>query len=122
MDWFFTVIKKYAVFSGRAGRPEYWYFTLIYLLASVLLTFFDIIAGTYNQKTDIGLLSTIFFLALLCPVFAVTVRRLHDIGKSGWWMLISIVPIVGIIVLLVFVCKLGDSTTNRFGPRPDPAS
>jgi uncharacterized membrane protein YhaH (DUF805 family) len=119
MDWFVTALKRYAVFSGRAGRPEYWWFALIYLLASVVLTFVDGITGTLNLELGIGLLSGLFALALFLPALAVTVRRLHDTDRSGWWVLLALVPVVGVIVLLVFLVLPGGGP-NRHGDAPAP--
>jgi uncharacterized membrane protein YhaH (DUF805 family) len=121
MDWFVTGLKKYAVFRGRAGRPEYWYFTLIYFLASIVLVVLDAIAGTFAAGSGVGLLSGIFSVALALPVLAVTVRRLHDTGRSGWWLLIVLVPLIGAIVLVVFTLQAGTEGANRFGPGPEPA-
>jgi uncharacterized membrane protein YhaH (DUF805 family) len=118
MNWFVTALKRYARLSGRAGRPEYWYFILIYLLASALLSIVDGIVGTYNAKAGIGLLSGLWGLALLVPWLAVSVRRLHDIGRSGWWVLIGFVPLVGFVVLLVFACTRSEPAANRYGAGP----
>ena len=118
MNWFVTALKRYAQFSGRAGRPEYWYFVLIYTLASVFLSFVDGIMGTHSSKTGGGLLSLIFALALLIPGLAVSVRRLHDIDKSGWWTLIGLIPLIGLVVWLIFACRRSDASSNRFGSEP----
>ncbi len=118
MSWFIEALKKYAVFSGRSRRKEYWYFVLFVVIISIVLSIIDGLFGTYHRSTGAGLLSTIFSLAVLIPSIAVSVRRLHDIDRTGWWVLISLVPLVGWIVLLVF--HLQDSTlgTNRYGPNP----
>ncbi len=118
MEWFTEALKKYAVFSGRSRRKEYWYFVLFTVLISIALSIIDGLTGTYDNSAGIGLLSGIFSLAILIPSIAVSVRRLHDIDRTGWWILISLVPIIGWIVLLVF--HLQDSTpgTNRYGPNP----
>ena len=118
MDWFVTVLKRYAVFSGRAGRPEYWFFTLIYLVAAVVLALIDGILGTVHARAGIGLLSGVFALALFLPALAVTVRRLHDSNRSGWWCLVSLVPLLGPLVLLVLMLLRGSAGPNRFGPAP----
>ena len=118
MDWFVTAIKRYAQFSGRAGRPEYWYFSLIYLLAAVILTVLDLIAGWYSRDAGIGLLSALFSIAVFVPSLAVTVRRLHDTGRNGWWTLVAVVPLVGIIVLLVFLAQRSDPAPNAWGDGP----
>ncbi len=118
MNWYFEGLRKYAVFSGRARRMEYWAFTLISGAINLGLTIVDMVIGTYGEDGGFGLLSGIYSLALVIPGLAVTVRRLHDTDRSGWWMLISLAPCVGGIVLLVFL--LSDSTPgeNRYGPSP----
>ncbi len=122
MEWFTEALKKYAVFSGRSRRKEYWYFVLFTVLISIALSVIDGLIGTYDSSAGVGLLSGIFSLAILIPGIAVSIRRLHDIDRTGWWVLISLVPIIGWIVLLVF--HLQDSTpgTNSYGSNPKFAS
>src|SRR5262245_19847359 len=105
--------RKYVVFSGRAKRSEYWYWVLfqILLLIALLLADMAVLRNT-------GVLNAIASLALFLPSLAVTVRRLHDSAKSGWWILIILVPLVGSIVLLVMMCLRGTDGPNRFGPQP----
>ncbi len=87
MNWFIEVLtRKYATFAGRARRKEYWYFILFYCIALVALAIVDVIAGTYSEEAETGLFSALFVLATLVPVIAVTVRRLHDTDRSGWWV------------------------------------
>jgi len=112
MNWFVAVLRKYAVFAGRARRKEYWMYTLIYVLIAVVLGFLDAMLG------GAGLLGTLLAIALFLPSLAVTVRRLHDSGRSGWWVLIAFVPIVGVIVLLVFMCLAGTPGRNAYGEDP----
>ncbi len=102
MSWFIEALKKYAVFSGRSRRKEYWYFALFVVVISIVLTIIDGLIGAYDRSTGAGLLSGIFSLAILIPSIAVSVRRLHDIDRTGWWVLISLVPLIGFIVLIVF--------------------
>jgi uncharacterized membrane protein YhaH (DUF805 family) len=105
-----TCFQKYAVFSGRAIRSEYWFFVLFEILVLVALSIVDgLVFGTP------GLLSSIGSLALFLPALAVGVRRLHDIDKSGWWILIGLIPLVGPIVLIVFFVQQGTPGANRFG-------
>jgi uncharacterized membrane protein YhaH (DUF805 family) len=120
MDWFVTVLKRYAVFKGRAGRPEYWYFTLIWLVIAIVLAFVDGILGTLSMTGGIGLLSGVFGLALFLPALAVTVRRLHDSDRNGWWCLFSLVPFVGPLLLVVLMVLKGSAGPNRFGSGPNP--
>lgn len=121
MSWFVTALKKYAVFRGRSRRKEYWYFALFVLIITVVLTMIDGLIGTLDPSTGFGLLSGIFSLAILVPSIAVSVRRLHDIDRTGWWVLISFVPFVGAIVLLVFAVQDGTPGSNRYGPNPKTA-
>ncbi len=121
MNWFVSGLKRYAVFRGRAGRPEYWWFTLIYFLISLILGVLDVIAGTYSAESGAGLFSGIFGIALLLPVLAVSVRRIHDTGRSGWWLLIALIPVIGLIVLLVFTLQKGTDGPNAYGAGPEPS-
>ena len=111
MNWFMEVLKKYAVFSGRARRKEYWFFVLFYVIISIVLGIIDAVIGTV-------ILGALFGLALLVPSIAVTVRRLHDTGRTGWWVLIGFVPVVGWIVLLVFMFMDSQPGDNQYGPNP----
>ena len=86
MDWYLSVLKKYATFSGRARRKEFWMFTLVSTLISLGLTVVDVVFGWFNNEVNIGVLSTIYSLAVLLPYTAVTARRLHDTNRSAWWM------------------------------------
>ncbi|MEU8571229.1 DUF805 domain-containing protein [Streptomyces pathocidini] len=111
MNWYLAVLKKYVTFSGRARRKEYWMFALFSTVISIVLTAAD-------SALDISLLSLVYSLAVLLPSLAVTVRRLHDTDRSGWWILIGIVPILGWIALLVFTVLEGDQGDNAHGPNP----
>jgi uncharacterized membrane protein YhaH (DUF805 family) len=119
MKWFLEALtKKYATFAGRARRSEYWYFMLFYFLAIVAMAIVDGLAGTFSEEAEIGLFSGLFVLATIVPSIAVTVRRLHDTDRSGWWILINFIPIIGAIVLLVFTVLDSQPGANRFGPNP----
>jgi uncharacterized membrane protein YhaH (DUF805 family) len=118
MNWFLAALKKYAVFSGRSRRSEYWYFVLFYFLICVVLAIVDMMAGTMNEAGDIGLLSGLFGLAMIIPSLSVGVRRLHDIGKSGWWLLIGLIPLVGAIILIVWFATDAPPGPNEYGPSP----
>jgi uncharacterized membrane protein YhaH (DUF805 family) len=102
--WYSKAMKQYADFSGRARRKEYWMFFLF----NVIFSFVAILA----------IITWLYYLAVLIPGLAVTVRRLHDVGKSGWWMLILLIPFVGAICLLVFLCTDSETGTNRWGKNP----
>ncbi|MEU9701725.1 DUF805 domain-containing protein [Streptomyces sp. NPDC014870] len=112
MNWYLDVLKKYAVFSGRARRKEYWMFALFNIIAFIVLAAVDFAIGTYP------LLYSIYALAVFLPGLGVTVRRLHDTGRSGWWILINFVPLVGFIILIVFLASEGNQTDNAHGPNP----
>jgi uncharacterized membrane protein YhaH (DUF805 family) len=119
MKWFLDALKnKYATFDGRARRQEYWYFMLFYVLAVVALAIVDNVIGMFNLEAGIGLLGAIFILATAVPTLAVTVRRLHDTDRSGWWIMLEFIPIVGGLVLLVFTLLDSQPGANRFGPNP----
>jgi uncharacterized membrane protein YhaH (DUF805 family) len=111
VNWYIAVLKNYVGFSGRARRQEFWMFVLFNLIVAAVL--FAIGAAIKTQIPYI-----IYGLAVFLPGLAVTIRRLHDTGKSGWWYLIVIVPIAGPITLLVFVCLEGTRGDNAFGPDP----
>lgn len=118
MNWFLIALKKYATFSGRSRRSEFWYFVLFYLIIYFVLAVVDGFTGTFDAKSGMGLLSALFALALIIPNLSVTVRRLHDTNRSGWWVLLSFVPLIGQIALLVFLAQNGHAGENRFGPDP----
>ncbi|MFC5143548.1 DUF805 domain-containing protein [Streptomyces aureoversilis] len=115
MHWYVDVLKKYATFSGRASRPEFWMFTLISLVISIVLAVIDTLLGTGI------IIETVYDVAVLLPSLAVSVRRLHDTERSGWWVLIGLIPIVGLIVLIVFWAMAGKPQENAYGPNPQEA-
>lgn len=118
MDWYLLVLKKYAVFNGRARRKEYWFFVLFNFLVAVALGIVDSLAGSYNPEVGMGLLGTVYALAVFIPSIAVFVRRLHDTGRSGWWILIAFIPLIGALVLLVFMLLDSEDKENKYGPSP----
>ena len=117
MSWYFKVLQKYAVFEGRAHRTEYWMFTLINFIIAIILV---VLSGNTGTTADRGpsTLIVIYYLAILLPTLGVTIRRLHDTDRSGWWILIGFVPIIGGIWLLVLMILSGTPGDNRFGPEP----
>lgn len=117
MQYFLHVLKNYAVFRGRARRTEYWMFVLFQLLFSIAAAALDyfISGGKFNND---GIISGLYSLALFIPSLAVSVRRLHDVNKSGWFLLIALVPLVGVIWLLVLDCTAGDLGPNQYGQDP----
>ncbi len=118
MNWYLEVWRKYADFSGRARRMEYWMFILFNIIIGAVLTVIDMLIGTYSFQSGVGLLQGLYSLAVLIPSIAVTVRRLHDTGRNGWWILIGLVPVIGTIVLLIFMLLDSDPGENRYGPNP----
>jgi len=122
MNWYLDVLKKYAVFNGRARRKEYWYFNLFNILISIVLAVIDGVAGTFSAEAGMGLLSGIYALAVLIPIMAVSVRRFHDTDRSGWWLLIALIPLIGVIVLLVFTVQDGKPGENQYGSDPKGAT
>ena len=119
MNYFIDCLtKKYACFSGRARRQEYWLFVLFNFIAAFVVGF---IGGVLAGATGVGAFSylgPIYSLAVLIPGFAVLFRRLHDIGKSGWWWLIAFIPLIGVLVLFIFCCLDSQPGDNDYGPNP----
>ena len=112
MNWYLHVLQNYAVFSGRARRQEYWMFFLFNLIITVALGIVDTIFG------GAGVLGGLYALALLIPSIAVAVRRLHDSGRTGWWVLIGLVPAIGFIVLIIFMVLDSQPGANEYGENP----
>ena len=122
MSWFLLALKKYATFTGRSRRREYWFFILFYIIFAVALGFVDGLVGTVDAASGLGVFSSIFLLATFIPSISVAVRRLHDTDRSGWWLLIGLVPLVGSIVILVFTLLDGTPDQNQYGPNPKAAA
>jgi uncharacterized membrane protein YhaH (DUF805 family) len=114
MNWYLAVLKKYAVFTGRASRKEYWMFFLFNFIVSIMLSGIEVMFGIAPQ-TDQSVLANIYVLAVALPSIGVSIRRMHDTGHSGWW---SMVPVVGV----VFTFLEGEHGDNRFGPDPKASS
>ncbi|ALV34321.1 DUF805 domain-containing protein [Streptomyces sp. CdTB01] len=117
MSWFIEALKKYAEFSGRSRRKEYWMFALFVGIIDVILAIIPIASKTPALFALLG----IFYLAILVPSLAVGVRRMHDTGRSGWWLLIGAVPFIGGIWLLVLTCLDSQPGPNQYGPNPKEA-
>jgi uncharacterized membrane protein YhaH (DUF805 family) len=120
MNDYLAVLKKYAVFSGRARRKEYWYFFLFNIIVSIILLAIDVATGSLSSEAGAGLWQGIYMLAVLIPYIAVSVRRVHDTNRSGWWLLIGLIPLIG-IVLLVFMVQDSKPAENQFGSNPKEA-
>lgn len=110
MEQFIGALKKYADFKGRASRKEYWMFYLTYILLIIAISFLDSAMG-------MGVLPIIFALGMVIPSLSIATRRLHDTGRSGWWQLISCVPLIGVIILIVFLVQ-DSHGTNDYGVSP----
>ena len=123
MNWMLLPLRRYLEVSGRSRRKEYWLFVLFTVLVSIALSLVDRAIGS-DFGTDAGsfsgngLLSGLFSLATIVPSFTVAIRRLHDTDRSGWWLLLVLLPIIGWIALLVFYCLDGTRGPNRFGSDP----
>jgi uncharacterized membrane protein YhaH (DUF805 family) len=128
MKYYLDVIKNYVKFDGRSRRKEYWMFVLFNVIFSVVASIIDNVAGL-NFSSDYssygmystGILTSLYSLAVFLPSLGVGVRRLHDIGKSGWWLLITFVPLAGPIWLLVLLATNGVVGENQYGPDPKAA-
>jgi uncharacterized membrane protein YhaH (DUF805 family) len=146
MEWAMLPLRNYADFTGRSRRKEYWWFVLLYIVAFVLASLVDLVAGLRGMIGPYGPLTALVLLALVVPSVAVGVRRLHDIDRSGWWLLAAYVPLIlsmllplagivqptlalilllvaciGFILLLVFSVMEGTRGPNRYGPDPKAA-
>ncbi|WP_458245052.1 DUF805 domain-containing protein [Streptomyces sp. MAI_2237] len=117
MSWFIEALKKYAEFSGRSRRKEYWMFALFVGIIDVILAVVAIASKTPALFALLG----IFYLAILVPSLALGVRRMHDTGRSGWWLFIGAVPAIGGIWLLVLTCLDSQPGPNQYGPNPKEA-
>jgi uncharacterized membrane protein YhaH (DUF805 family) len=119
VHWYLAVLKKYAVFHGRARRKEYWFFTLVDIVITLVAVLLDRLLEFDGR---FGLISAVYGLLVLLPALAVTVRRLHDTDRSGWWILLNLIPVVGWLVVLVFTVTGGTPGPNRYGADPKSAS
>ncbi len=112
MNYYLLALKKYATFSGRATRSEYWYFFLVNFLIGIVLNIITMSVGdTY------GVVGMVYNLAMIIPGLAICARRLHDIGKSGWMILVSLIPLAGIIWLIVLLATQSSPVDNVYGPK-----
>lgn len=118
MNWYIKVLKDYAVFSGRARRKEFWLFVLFHILIVFGVSLVDVAIGTANVYQGIGLLSGLYLVAVFMPGLAVTVRRLHDRGLTGWLALIGLIPFVGGLIMLVLMALPGTPEDNAYGSNP----
>lgn len=141
MKWYIHCIKNYANFKGRARRKEFWMFILFNIIFGIAISILDRILGTVytidysemyrniegfnnmNFTYSFGYLYLLYNLIIILPALAVAIRRLHDVGKSGWWYFISFIPFIGFIWFIVLMCTAGNTYENEYGPDPkDPSS
>lgn len=119
MEYFLQALRKYADFTGRARRKEYWMFVLFQVLAFMVAIVVDTLFATVTgAEFGAGYITGLLWLALIVPGIAVSVRRMHDLDKSGWFLLVSFIPLIGGIWLLVLTCTEGTSGPNQYGPDP----
>lgn len=112
MEWYIKVLENYVNFEGRARRMEYWMFVLINFFITIGI-------GLLQSLLGMGeILTTVYGLAILIPMIAVSVRRLHDSGRTGWWILLYFIPVLGTLILIIFFCFQGDAGDNEYGPDP----
>ncbi|WP_342416354.1 DUF805 domain-containing protein [Paenibacillus sp. FSL R10-2782] len=112
MQWYLKVLQNYVGFQGRARRTEYWMFVLFSTIATFIIGLIDGIVGLTP------ILMYLYSLAVLLPSLAVIARRLHDTGRTGWWILIGLIPLVGSIILIVFLCQDSQPAENKYGKNP----
>ncbi len=121
MNEFLTVVRNnYANFKGRARRREYWMFTLVYILISVVVSLISnyFFPHAIPNRPQMNVLGSLLGLILFLPTLAVTIRRMHDTDKSGWWILIGIIPLIGQIILIIFLAQDSQTGSNKWGPNP----
>ena len=118
MNWYLKALNQYADFNGRARRKEYWMFFLFNMVFATVALLIDIAAGTANFESGSGVFQGIYSLAVLIPGLALAVRRLHDVGKSGWMLLLALIPLIGAIWLLVLMVTDSKEGTNKWGENP----
>ena len=119
MEWYIKVVKDhYFDFKGRAQRKELWMFILFNAIFSIVFQFLDQATGNFNEELRVGLLGGIYALVVLLPGLGVQARRLHDIGKSGWFLLLAFIPLIGVIILIVWYCQDGQPEPNEYGVNP----
>ncbi len=118
MKYYLAALKKYAAFSGRASKKEFWMFVLFNFLIACLAGVLDYIFGLHWGSRNTGVLASLYSLAIFIPSLAIAVRRFHDIGKSAWWVLIGFIPVIGVIWYVILMLKPGDTAENEYGPVP----
>lgn len=118
MQWYLKAVKNYVGFTGRSRRKEFWMFVLFNIIFTIVAMALDNVAGIADPMTGYGPIYGLYALAVLLPSIAVAVRRLHDVGKSGWFILIAFIPLIGAIWLIVLYARDGEAGPNKYGPNP----
>ncbi len=119
MNWYLAVLRKYADFRGRARRMEYWMYTFFNLIFTIIAVVLDNVLGlTFHEMIPYGYITIIYGLLVFIPGLAVSVRRLHDTGKSGWMILVGLIPLIGFIWLIVLYVTEGQNHDNKWGSNP----
>lgn len=118
MNWYLKVLRQYADFTGRARRKEYWMFVLFNIIFAIIAMILDNVLGLAWGELGYGPIYLLYALFVFIPGLAVAVRRLHDINKSGWMILVSLIPVIGAIWLLVLFVMDGTPGANQYGPNP----
>ena len=115
---YFTVLKKFAKFSGRSRMSEFWIFTLINFVFLIFAMILDNVIGILLNPIPFGAFFIIYNLLVFLPELALFVRRMHDVGKSGWFVLLSFIPLIGTVWLLALCITEGNPGENKYGPDP----
>jgi len=122
MNYYLKCLQNYANFNGRARRAEYWYFFLFNVIFALAAMILDNVAGLANGTTGYGPIYVLYSLFAFLPGLANSVRRMHDIGKSGWMILVGLIPLIGAIWLLILFATEGNKGENEYGPDPKEQS
>jgi len=121
LNYYLDGLQKYAIFEGRAQRAAYWYFVLLNLIISLAIGIVEVMVGIADAETAYGPVSALYSLFIFLPATALLARRLHDVGRSGWWILLMLIPIIGFFVLLFWTIQDSEPGDNRYGPNPKAA-
>ena len=115
MNYFLDALKNYATFSGRATRQQYWMYILFYIVFYFIAVMLDINLGQFDKEKMTGFISTFYTFGLLLPTVAILARRLHDIGRSSWWILLILIPVIGSLVILIMTLMDSQKNENKYG-------
>jgi uncharacterized membrane protein YhaH (DUF805 family) len=118
MNWYLHVLRNYVTFDGRARRKEYWMASLVHICILFGLQILEYLTATTLLASVFFIAYCVYAVATFLPFLAVSMRRLHDTGKSGWWLLILFIPLIGSIIFLIFTVREGDEGSNTYGPNP----